>query len=163
MRRRLITATLVAALALSGCGAGDGTGAGSAGAGGAGSRGAGAQPTAASAADLEREADRLRAEMAALPGVRDADVAVEQDEKSGRAVRGTVTASGGAAALVGVLDRATELGWDTEVFVPQVVEVRVVGDDGVTLDATDLGLPGPAATLTGLHERYGPPAADPDL
>jgi hypothetical protein len=158
VRWRLTAATLVAALALSGCAAGDG-----AGAGGAGSPGAGAPPTAASAADLEREADRLRAEMAALPGVRDADVVVEQDEKSGRAVRGTVTASGGAAALLDVLDRATELGWDTEVFVPQVVEVRVVGDDGVTLDATDLGLPGPAATLTGLHERYGPPAADPGL
>ncbi|RPF26203.1 hypothetical protein [Georgenia muralis] len=39
----------------------------------------------------------------------------------------------------------------------------MVGDDGATLDATDLGLPGPAATPTGLHEHYGPPAADPDL
>lgn len=101
--------------------------------------------------------------MAALPGVCDADVVVEQDEKSGRAVRGTVTAPGDATALLGVLDRATEPGWDTEVFVPQAVEVRVVGDDGATLDATDLGLPGPAATPTGLHEHYGPPAADPDL
>lgn len=154
MRRGLTAAALVAALALSGCADG-------AGAGGAGSRGTGTQPAAASAADLEQEADRLRAEMTALPGVRDADVVVEQDEKSGRAVRGDVTASGDAAALLDVLDRTTELGWDTEVFVPQVVEIRVVGDDGVTLDATDLGLPGPAATLTGLHERYGPPAADP--
>ena len=115
------------------------------------------------APDLDAETARMSTELAGIEGVRSADVRLRADATSGRQV--TVDAATDATTSGeqrAVLEAVTEAGWHTTAFVPTEVRATLVGPDGTTLDARDLGFPRRGADAAGLYAMFGAPAADED-
>lgn len=128
-----------------------------------GGGGGGAAPSSSPTPDLDAETARMSSELTGIEGVTSADVRLRADASSGRQV--TVDAATDATApgeQRAVLEAVTEAGWHTTAFVPTEVRATLVGPDGTTLDARDLGFPRRGADAAGLYAMFGAPAADED-
>ena len=111
--------------------------------------------------DLTAESERLVGVLSGIPEVASADVQLRTGATSGNQV--TIEAATSSTDTDGqreVLERVTEVGWHTAAFVPTEVRTSVVGPDGTTLDARDLGFPRRGADAAGLFALFGAPTAD---
>lgn len=147
--RRVLTCAAVGLVLLTTACAGDVTGT--------------AGPTAGPTPDLTAESERMVTEVAGIETVTSADVRLRADATAGRQVTvDAVTAATGAEEQRAALEAVTEVGWHTTAFVPTEVRATLVGPDGVTLDARDLGFPRRGADAAGLYAMFGAPAGDED-
>ena len=112
------------------------------------------------AVDLEASRAELVAHLAERPELTTVDVRLADQATTGRQVRIEAGTSAPAAEHPELLDQLVRAGWHTTAFVPTEVRVSLVGPDGATSDARDLGFARRGADAGALFDRYGPPAAD---
>lgn len=115
------------------------------------------QPTVA-ASEAFPEVQR---DVAALPGVLDADLTYTDDVTRGYGISGTVTLAEGVDA-VQVLDDVYATLWTFQGFEPALIRVVAEVDGVQVATAQDLGSPTDGLAQVPLRERYGPwPGAGP--
>lgn len=146
MRRLLACCVLGMALLLPAC---------------AGERDGSAAPAPRATPDLSAESDRLAAELSEVASLTGAEVRLRSGATTGdQVVIDAATTSADTTEQRAALEEITQAGWHTAAFVPTEVRTSLVGPDGATLDARDLGFPRRGADAAGLFAMFGPPAAD---